>query len=115
MAVKDKLDHMYVIGRGNRHQKFVRDPEGRQTKEGYPVYFARVPGSNGPCAVTEAFVSGRRVKLEYETAAQCTVTLPKRCTCLTHNVDHNNLDLWTTSVKARGLVVFKSVRSPCTS
>ncbi|MEQ2157910.1 hypothetical protein GOODEAATRI_006695 [Goodea atripinnis] len=29
--------------------------------------------------------------------------------------NHNNLDLWTTSVKARGLVVFKSVRFPCAS
>ncbi|KAK5610238.1 hypothetical protein CRENBAI_008725 [Crenichthys baileyi] len=61
--IKDTLNCIYVIGAGNRPEKLIRDPEGRRTKEGYPIYLARVPDTNRPCSVTEAFVSGRRLKL----------------------------------------------------
>lgn len=113
--VEDTLKRMYVIGRGNTHQKVVRDPRGTFTKEGYPVYVAGVPGSEELTDVTGPFVKDRRVKLEYENSCSVYCHVAKKTyVTLTHNLDDKG-DLSSVSVKVRGLSAFKSMRSPCDS
>lgn len=113
--VEDTLKRMYVIGRGNTHQKLTRDPRGTFTKEGYPVYMARVPGSEEVVDVTTPFVKDRRVKLEYENSCSVYCHVAKKTyVALTHNLDDKG-DLSSVTVKVRGLSAFKSMRSPCDS
>lgn len=113
--VEDTLERMFVIGGGNVHRKLTRDPMGRFTEEGYPVYVAKVPRfeEGGRAAdVTGPFVKDRRVKLEYESSAfvYCHVA-KKTYVALTHNLDDKG-ELCSVGVKVRGLSAFKSVRSP---
>lgn len=113
--VEDTLKRMYVIGRGNTHQNIIRDPKGTFTEEGYPVYVARVPGSEDMADVTGPFVQNRRVKLEYENSCSIYCHIAKKTyVALTHNIDKND-NLSSVAVKVRGLSAFKSMRSPCDS
>ncbi|TKS75734.1 DNA polymerase delta catalytic subunit [Collichthys lucidus] len=113
--VEDTLERMYIIGRGNKHQKVIRDPRGTFTKEGYPVYVAKVPGSEEWVDVTRPFVKDRRVKLEYENSCSIYCHIAKKTyVALTHNVDDTG-NLSAVSIKIRGLSAYKSVRSPCDS
>ncbi|KAE8277393.1 hypothetical protein D5F01_LYC24678 [Larimichthys crocea] len=83
--VEDTLGRMYIIGRGNKHQKVIRDPRGTFTEEGYPVYVAKVPGSEEWVDVTRPFVKDRRVKLEYENSCSIYCHIAKKTyVALTH-------------------------------
>lgn len=113
--VEDTLGRMHIIGRGNTHQKVVRDPGGAFTEEGYPVYVAKVPGSNEWADVTGPFVKDRRVKLEYENSCSVYCHVAKKSyVALTHKLDDKG-NLSAVSVKVRGLSAYKSMRSPCDS
>lgn len=113
--VEDVLRRMYVIGPCNEHQRVIRDPNGSVTKQGYPVYLAKVPGEAELLDVTEAFVKDRRVKLEYENSCSVYCHVAKKTyVALTHTVDDTN-EISSISVKVRGLAAFKSMRSPCDS
>ena len=113
--VEDTLKRMYLIGSANKHQNIVRDPSGRFTKEGYPVYGATVPGSEDFVDVTGPFVRDRRVKLEYENSSSIYCHVAKKTyVALTHNLDDKG-SLSSVSVKVRGLSAFKSIRTPCDS
>ncbi|KAK5618696.1 hypothetical protein CRENBAI_013490 [Crenichthys baileyi] len=90
-------------------------PKDARPKKGVPSTLQESQVRTDPVPSRKPSCRAEGSNWNTKTAAQCTVTLPKRRTCLTHNVDPNNLDLRTTSVKARGLVAFKSVRSLCAS
>lgn len=114
--VEDVMMRMYVIDRDNNHHKLVRDPKGALTKDGYPVFLARVPGATAQVPVTEAFVKDRRVKLEYENSCSIYCHVAKKTyMALIHTVDDAKAELSSVSVKVRGLAAFKSMRSPCDS
>lgn len=92
----------YVIDRGNTHHKVVRDLKGTCTKEGYPVYLARVPGS------IKVAVENRRMKLQYENSSSIYCHVAKKTyVALTHNTDEKG-EL-SVPVKVRGLSAFKSI------
>lgn len=111
--VEDVLDRAYVIGPGNKHQRLVRDSDGAVTAQGYPVYRAPAPGAGTLIDITEDFVKGRRIKLEYENSCSVYCHVAKKTyVALTHTVDANH-DVTSISVKVRGLAAFKSFRSPC--
>lgn len=110
--VEDALKRMYVIKPHNRHEALIKDPQGRLTSLGYPIYLAMSPRGD-MLNVTDAFTKDRRVKLEYENSCSVYCHVAKKTyLALTHTVAADD-EINAVSVKVRGLAAFKSMRSPC--